>query len=389
MTKGVKEKFILIFFLLVGLPMLKSESRNPLAVVSGQYSITIYLEIGMYGVLFIAISYIAMRYQIDLFGNKRLFALPIYLSMTAIWSHTHLLSFVRSLQLLILFLFINMCLRLFQNDELKILYIVTANFFIALNLFLLIICFVNPTYSSGDRLTYLNVHPIVSATLAGLSTIHLMLDRYWGTKHIRQICLVFPNLVFLWLNQSRGPLLAMLFTFAMAILISRDMSMFKKFAYSILTISCALLIFGYRVESLKNYISRGEDFTQLNRLNGRVYLWNQITEHISLLQIIFGHGYGAERVTAFDAARWAGSTHNSWLSFYYGGGCIALFFLVYLLLRALRASQMKADFSSMLYPIVFLSICGLSADTFQFPQLFSLQFFLLIFLAKHQIKISS
>lgn len=358
--------------------MFKSESRNPLAVVTGDYSTAIYGEILIYFILANTILWIALKCSLKFFNPSILMILPVYFVITTLWSTTTLLTLVRSLQLMILLLLIDIIIEIYHQlfIDLLQLYKTFNRFIITSNTLLVIYAFIQPTFSSGGRLTYFNVHPIVSATATGLVSILLMTMSLSKQYTIYRIIILILNFSFMFLNMSRGPLIALIVVAMLVIFTTNILFDFGKLQILNIIVILTIYVSTYALLSLQNYFGRGEELETLNQLNGRIFLWSHLTSDNSVFQTIFGHGYGSERVAAFDAASWAGSSHNSWISFFYGGGIVILLIFVSIFLHTFHYGWKCRVKIPAIFPIIFLTICSLTGDTFQFPNIITFGYFL-------------
>lgn len=364
--------------LLVSLPMFKYESRNPLAVVNGDYSNAIFGEIIVYFILANIVIWMALKSSLKIYNQSILMLLPIFFGITTFWSTTPLLTLVRASQLLILMLLINILIAIFQQSllELTELYRTFNNFFITFNTILVLYSFIRPTFSSGGRLTYFNVHPIVSATVTGLVSIILVTMSIPKKFMLYRILILTLNLFFIFLNRSRGPLIALIVVIILVIFTTRKFTISGKLQFLNLFMIVGIFVSAYALVSLQNYLARGEELKNLNQLNGRIFLWTNLIRDNSIFTFLFGHGYGSERIAAFDVASWAGSSHSSWISYYYSGGITILLILFLMFLFTMHSGWKCRMKIPAMYPILFLTICSLTGDTFQIPNLITFGYFL-------------
>ena len=185
-------------------------------------------------------------------------------------------------------------------------------------------------YYGSYRFTWLSVHPITAAALAGLALVFvvaeaLFLPGGWARRKLgAPLWLYAPILLIVFLaTRSRGPAVALVAALA-ALLLRRygRRWMLPALGASIVT-AMILLSSGPTIHSLMvtgatssnpiaEFIFRGQPAEELTGLSGREMLWSGALV-LFRERPILGHGYQDSREELLQVTRYGGHAHNALL----------------------------------------------------------------------------
>ena len=261
-------------------------------------------------------------------------AYVVWAMASTAWSSEPKVTAVRSIQLLVLYVFAQTLIRVFEPK--RVLQTLTA----VLLPFVLIAPLVAwllpgvpvwvPEYRSEMRFTWFGMHPISVAALVGLAILFLTAEALFSAGGWRRRRLALP----LWLHagillmiflatRSRAPTVALVVGLS-ALYLRRygrpwTLPLFGAAAIAISVLVASgpslagvLRAGAERQNPVTNFIYRNQDLSQIEGLNGREALWSgawSVFEQRPWL----GHGFQASRNQLLEIMPWAGHAHNALL----------------------------------------------------------------------------
>ena len=310
---------------------------------------------------------------------------------SASWSIVPAFTFIKAVQLLILFSLASLSVRVLGPDT----SIAAASR--SLVLFVLVCAtaaatgvpwagaFMKADYTGFTRFTWFAVHPISAATQAGLATVAVCVTAFTSPRGWRDRRYVLPAwlccgalVVVLGFTYSRGPLLAALG--AAGILLLKKL----RFRSAVLLGTAATLVIvgalaargagaglpGAGDDAITHAFLRGQDAQQVTGLSGRVELWEAaipvFAEHP-----IFGNGYHGSRPLLLRYASWAGYAHNAYLQTLLDLGVVGalllwpvLIWVALLGLRRFHGGRGTGPRAFVLAVSAFLTVNAVSSESF-------------------------
>ncbi len=342
---------IQIGFVLIILASIKFRIRDPDQLLSGNFDLQIYFELAAYAVV-LAIVILRCVIHLDKMGGISLLEVSL-LAYTAIaifsvfWSPVEQLTIVRSVQLLAVYGLAYVCIRWLELDEcVRLCFIVLIAYVIGSTILALAFPWADGTQIvlGFRRFSWFAVHPLIAGNAAATAAIILASQaiiarggRFRVSPSILGYVLLVVCVGIIMATRTRGPLFA--FVITLVILFA------YKYRFTVMTtaigvaasvvVVLTLDFLGRGGEAITpEFILRGQPFTAITDLSGRVGLWRDMSELV-LARPLFGHGYAASRAILLDVRYWAGHAHNGLLQSLLDLGLVGTVCLWYPVLRTL------------------------------------------------------
>jgi O-antigen ligase len=374
----------------------KLRVRDASASLTGDFDSQILFELSLYAAvgLVVGITWLARwRALPSLTSPERLLFGYVLLALCSLfWSIVPAFTFIRALQLLILYGLAAISVRVLGSDGAMRAAAGSIVFFVLVCATAAAIglpgaaAFMKTDYTGFIRFTWFAVHPISAATQAGLATVAVLATAFTSPLGWRDRRYGIPAwlcsgalLAILGLTYSRGPLLATLA--AGIVLLLRRLRFDRSVALAsaaTVAIVAALVVSdnpsmrtGGSDSAFAHAFLRGQDAEQLTGLSGRVELWKAAIPTF-LERPVLGNGYHGSRPILLRYASWAGYAHNAFLQTLLDLGITGAFLLwptiVWVALSGLRPPQHRRGLADqqgfLLATAVFLLVNAVSSESF-------------------------
>jgi O-antigen ligase len=380
--------------ILILLASTKFRHRDSYALLSGSLDAQIFFEIGAYAVLFLISARALLLLPLSSFQISRRGALlGGYVSvalLSALWSASLEITFVRAVQLLILFSYGVVAVAVLGPR--RMLRILTGSVVLYVLIFAgmaLMFPFAAGTRpASIPRFTWFAVHPITAGVFAATAALFVLVytlfprgrERPWWTGGVPVWFFLPPVIWVLLTTHSRAPLFA--FTAATAFLIirkyvvgARALLTSDRLLLALLASAVMLLIpviTGKRGHRIIYFVLRGQTTEEFANMTGRTSLWD-VAIDLLLQRPVLGHGYVAAREVLLQQVSWGGHAHNALVDSLFSGGLVgaALLWIPFLgilgssFLRTCRTPPATVESYAMVCAgMVFLLFNSITGDSF-------------------------
>ena len=324
-------------FFLLPVAETKFRMRSPGASVAGEVDAQVVMELGIYALIaliaVVTVASSAFRWR-PLTRPELL--LGAYVAMAVgseLWSQTPVLTAVRGMQLVILFVLATVCARTLGPERtLDGLARAVVPYVLVCALMAAVLPWAEGRASDGApvaRFSWFYVHPIAAATFTGLGILRVVMDarrelarRASAAAALRAAVLVTPLLAVLVLTRARGPALA---TFgALVVLAIRGRA--PRWVVTAASAGALALVAVYvnagfsfvrwldanRDVALIRFILREQTAGDIAEFSGRDELWRAASDLFAARPAI-GYGYGGARTVLLEALPWAGDAHNGFV----------------------------------------------------------------------------
>lgn len=383
----------------------KFRLRDATESLSGVMDWQIVLELGLYGVVAVAVLAIGAfgRYRRKPLnrGEILILAYTALALLSTVWSEAPALTFVRAVQLGIIACVVALSVRVVSPSRAMwtacsalVVYVILG----ALS------TFVAPPANAYERdetyfrFAWFAVHPITAATLAAMAALGVLSASFFpraGNRRVMgvpRILVLTPLVAILILTSTRGPLLA--FAAGAGVLVLMRTAWIGRLA---LYATAGLAVFVYlaagadfrqwieaaaanRDSAIADMFFRGHTAERVLGLNGRLELWDYLGHYIAANPVL-GHGFQASRAILLDTATWAAYAHNALLQAMLDLGLVGTAALIALVaagvIGALRTPMnqwLRAVLASLM---VFLVLNSVTSESFAGPPGFEMLMLLL------------
>ncbi len=306
------------------------------------------------------------------------------------WSVAPKVTMVRSVQVLILFVFVNASLRVTGSERIFRAVAGSCTIYVLLCTALALI-FPELRNQVLGRFGWFAVHPISAGGVTAIAALSILgtglySERGWHDRLLR--CPVWlyllPLVTVLLMTKSRGPLLAFIVGAGFLVL-KRLRSHTATMIVSVgLLLMCAVVVsigdLSYYLQQsatrgtfdrlVVEQILRGQTADQFLALSGRAELWANAIQPF-YQQPITGYGYQASRALLLSEVFWAGHAHNAYLQTLLDvgilGGVFLFSSLIIVFLRGLRRrrrTRVHWEAEAMYGSIVFLLLNAITDESF-------------------------
>lgn len=380
--------------MLVLLASTKFRSRDAYALLRGDMDSQIFFEIGLYAVLFTIAIRGLLLLPVSAFRLGRSGALlGGYVGvalLSTLWSANLDLTFVRALQLFVLFTYAFVAVTVLGPR--RLLWITMAS----VVLYVVVFSGLAHLLPSADgtrisngvpRFTWFAVHPIGAGVFAGTAALFLLAcalfprgDGTRGAKGILEWCLVAYSVWVMLDTQSRGPIFA--FALAACLLLvrkyvvgTRALLTSDRVLLGLLATAITLLVpivTGRRGTRILFFVLRGQTSEEFLSMTGRTGLW-KIAIGSSMEHPLLGQGYVSARQVLLQQVEWGGHTHNALIESLFSVGLLGaallwIPFLVVLGASFLRTVRLHPDtvryHAIVCSGMVFLLFNSVTGDSF-------------------------
>jgi hypothetical protein len=302
------------------IPTFRFQSNDPLNTTASASSPENVVQVVVYAM--IAFFVLRARRRLTLDDRSHLVKLPLIAwpslaVASAVWSPIPLFTVVRAAQLWVLIGMALLMVRIGRSSPARMaeIWTSTLRLFVRVTTLLCVVGFLIRSWVD-DRFSWPGTHPIVASMYLAMALLILVSTSSRSLGLSRS--LFWPRIalfsVALYLGETRGALAGLCVGLAVVLWMKgRAKPAVRYLGVFYYVVAVALVVLVALPQTLA-YLERGGGIASLTTLSGRVSLWEQSTDLLTLHgRWAAGFGYGASRVLLPLLVAWAGTAHSYWV----------------------------------------------------------------------------
>jgi hypothetical protein len=357
-------------------PTFRFQSNDPLNTSASASSPENLVQVVVYAM--IALFVLRARRRLTLEDRGRVAKLPLIAwpslaVASTLWSPIPLFTVVRAAQLWVVIGLALLMVRIGRRSPSRMatIWTSTMRLFVRVTTVLCVIGFLIRPWPN-ERFTWLGTHPIVASMYLAMALLILISIPSSSVGLSRS--LFWPRIglfsIALFLGETRGALAGLCVGLAVVLWMkgrARPAARYLGIFYYITAIAVVLLV---ALPQTMAYLERGGGVESLTTLSGRVSLWEQSTDLLTLHgRWVAGFGYGASRVLLPALVSWAGTAHSYWVELLLDLGVLgmaaALLDVVWLAPTLVRPSVIPSSTTMSLF--AFTVVFSVVSEAAAFP----------------------